>query len=182
MQILTVDIGTGTQDILLFDSERGPENCLKLVMPSPTLLIRGRIQRGDGRAPAAADHRRDHGRWAVLVGCGRSSPRRAARPGDCRRRPHLQRRPGPGRTRAGGRDHRRGNGAQAGTGRRLCAHRVSGLRLRRDQCGVRRVRRGRCDRMPWRWPSSTTAQRRRTSAIGSSAWIIWPAGCAPTGA
>ena len=45
MQILTVDIGTGTQDILLFDSERGPENCLKLVMPSPTLLIRGRIQR-----------------------------------------------------------------------------------------------------------------------------------------
>ncbi len=45
MQILTVDIGTGTQDILLFDSERGPENCLKLVMPSPTLLIRGRVQR-----------------------------------------------------------------------------------------------------------------------------------------
>jgi uncharacterized protein (DUF1786 family) len=45
MQILTVDIGTGTQDILLFDSERAPENCLKLVMPSPTLLIRGQIQR-----------------------------------------------------------------------------------------------------------------------------------------
>ena len=45
MQILTVDIGTGTQDILLFDSERAPENCLKLVMPSPTLLISGRIQR-----------------------------------------------------------------------------------------------------------------------------------------
>lgn len=39
MQILTVDIGTGTQDILLFDSERAPENCLKLVMPSPTLLL-----------------------------------------------------------------------------------------------------------------------------------------------
>ena len=50
MQILTVDIGTGTQDILLFDSERGPENCLKLVMPSPTLLIRGRIQRATVRA------------------------------------------------------------------------------------------------------------------------------------
>ena len=45
MQILTVDIGTGTQDILLFDSKRAPENCLKLVMPSPTLLLRGRIQR-----------------------------------------------------------------------------------------------------------------------------------------
>ncbi len=39
MQILTVDIGTGTQDILLFDSDRAIENSLKLVMPSPTLLI-----------------------------------------------------------------------------------------------------------------------------------------------
>jgi uncharacterized protein (DUF1786 family) len=45
MQILAVDIGTGTQDILLFDSERAPENCLKLVMPSPTLLIGERIKR-----------------------------------------------------------------------------------------------------------------------------------------
>lgn len=39
MQILAVDVGTGTQDILLFDSERAIENCLKLVMPSPTLRI-----------------------------------------------------------------------------------------------------------------------------------------------
>ena len=45
MQILTIDIGAGTQDILLFDSERTPENCLKLVMPSPTLLISERIKR-----------------------------------------------------------------------------------------------------------------------------------------
>ncbi len=45
MQILTADIGTGTQDILLFDSERAPENCLKLVMPSPTLLIGGQVRR-----------------------------------------------------------------------------------------------------------------------------------------
>lgn len=45
MQILTVDIGTGTQDILLFDSERTPENCLKLVMPSPTLRISQQVQR-----------------------------------------------------------------------------------------------------------------------------------------
>ena len=37
MQILAVDIGTGTQDVLLFDSSRSPENCLKMVMPSPTL-------------------------------------------------------------------------------------------------------------------------------------------------
>jgi uncharacterized protein (DUF1786 family) len=39
MRILTVDVGTGTQDILLFDSGRTPENCLKLVVPSPTLLL-----------------------------------------------------------------------------------------------------------------------------------------------
>ena len=45
MQILAVDIGTGTQDILLFDSERTPENCLKLVMPSPTLLVAQQVRR-----------------------------------------------------------------------------------------------------------------------------------------
>ena len=45
MQILAVDIGTGTQDILLFDSDRAPENCLKLVMPSPTLLISQQVKR-----------------------------------------------------------------------------------------------------------------------------------------
>lgn len=44
MQILAVDIGTGTQDILLFDSARTPENCLKLVMPSPTMLAASRIR------------------------------------------------------------------------------------------------------------------------------------------
>jgi len=45
MQILVVDVGTGTQDILLFDSKREPENNLKLVMPSPTLLVGERIKR-----------------------------------------------------------------------------------------------------------------------------------------
>ena len=39
MRILAVDVGTGTQDILLFDTEREPENALKMVMPSPTLLV-----------------------------------------------------------------------------------------------------------------------------------------------
>lgn len=45
MQILAVDVGTGTQDILLFDSTRTPENCLKLVMPSPTMLVASAIRR-----------------------------------------------------------------------------------------------------------------------------------------
>ena len=39
MQILCVDIGTGTQDILLYDSDKEIENCLKLVMPSPTMRV-----------------------------------------------------------------------------------------------------------------------------------------------
>ena len=44
MQILTVDVGTGTQDVLLFDSERELENCFKLVLPSPTVAIADRIR------------------------------------------------------------------------------------------------------------------------------------------
>jgi uncharacterized protein (DUF1786 family) len=43
MQILTVDIGTGTQDLYLLRTGMSPENGLKLVMPSPTMLIHRRI-------------------------------------------------------------------------------------------------------------------------------------------
>jgi uncharacterized protein (DUF1786 family) len=39
MKILCVDIGTGTQDILLYDSDQEIENCFKLVMPSPTMRV-----------------------------------------------------------------------------------------------------------------------------------------------
>jgi uncharacterized protein (DUF1786 family) len=39
MRILAVDVGTGTQDILLFDSDLEVENCFKLVMPSPTMMV-----------------------------------------------------------------------------------------------------------------------------------------------
>jgi uncharacterized protein (DUF1786 family) len=44
VRILAVDVGTGTQDILLFDSEREIENSLKLVMPSPTVRVAHRIR------------------------------------------------------------------------------------------------------------------------------------------
>ena len=44
MKILAVDVGTGTQDILFFDRDKEIENSLKLVMPSPTLLVASRIQ------------------------------------------------------------------------------------------------------------------------------------------
>lgn len=43
MQILAVDIGTGTQDIYLFRAGMAPENGLKMVMPSPTMIIRQKI-------------------------------------------------------------------------------------------------------------------------------------------
>jgi uncharacterized protein (DUF1786 family) len=39
MRLLAADVGTGTQDILLFDSDLDVENCFKLVMPSPTLNV-----------------------------------------------------------------------------------------------------------------------------------------------
>jgi uncharacterized protein (DUF1786 family) len=44
MQILTVDIGTGTQDIFLYDSRLDLENGFKLVVPSPTMIVRQRLQ------------------------------------------------------------------------------------------------------------------------------------------
>ncbi len=45
MQVLAIDIGTGTQDILLFDSEQAIENCPKMVAPSPTSIVAQRIHR-----------------------------------------------------------------------------------------------------------------------------------------
>jgi uncharacterized protein (DUF1786 family) len=51
MKILAVDIGTGTQDIYLYDSRLDMENNFKLVVPSPTMIIRRQIieatQRGE---------------------------------------------------------------------------------------------------------------------------------------
>lgn len=44
-RILAVDIGTGTQDMLLFASGRSMENNFKLIMPSPTLIVAQRIKR-----------------------------------------------------------------------------------------------------------------------------------------
>lgn len=41
MKILAFDIGTGTKDVLLYDSERKLENCIKMVVPSPTVVNAG---------------------------------------------------------------------------------------------------------------------------------------------
>ena len=45
MKILAVDIGTGTQDIYLYDSNLDVENGYKLIVPSPTLMVQRRIRR-----------------------------------------------------------------------------------------------------------------------------------------
>ena len=52
MKILTVDIGTGTQDIFLYDSRLDIENGFKLILPSPTMMIHRRVKHAlEVRAP-----------------------------------------------------------------------------------------------------------------------------------
>jgi uncharacterized protein (DUF1786 family) len=58
VKILAIDVGTGTQDILLFDSSGPVENSVKMVMPSPTQIAAGRIRRATAAREAV-----------VLTGC-----------------------------------------------------------------------------------------------------------------
>src|SRR5207248_6558963 len=57
IRILAVDVGTGTQDILLFESGKTIENCFKMVMPSPTVIVAERIKRAT-----------EHGQPILLTG------------------------------------------------------------------------------------------------------------------
>ena len=43
MKVLAIDVGTGTQDIMLYDSFEPMENSVKLVLPSPTKIMANRI-------------------------------------------------------------------------------------------------------------------------------------------
>jgi uncharacterized protein (DUF1786 family) len=45
MKVLAIDVGMGTQDILLFDDRQQIENSIKMVLPSQTRIIAQRIQR-----------------------------------------------------------------------------------------------------------------------------------------
>ena len=45
VRVLAVDVGTGTQDILLFESDRTIENCFQMILPSPTVIVAERIAR-----------------------------------------------------------------------------------------------------------------------------------------
>ena len=45
MKILALDIGAGTEDILLFDDSKGSlENCVKMVLPSPTNIYASKVK------------------------------------------------------------------------------------------------------------------------------------------
>lgn len=65
MKILTVDIGTGTQDIFLFDSRLNLENGYKLILPSPTMMVRQKLRE-------AATEKRDVLLTGVIMGGGPS--------------------------------------------------------------------------------------------------------------
>jgi len=52
MKILTVDIGTGTQDIFLYDSALDIENGFKLILPSPTMIVHRRLRQATRRRQA----------------------------------------------------------------------------------------------------------------------------------
>ncbi len=45
MKILNIDIGSGTQDIMLYDSEQPIENSVKMVLPSPTRIFASQIRK-----------------------------------------------------------------------------------------------------------------------------------------
>ena len=48
MKILAIDIGAGTQDILLFDSTKNIENSISLVLPTPSKVLGERLKRMEG--------------------------------------------------------------------------------------------------------------------------------------
>jgi uncharacterized protein (DUF1786 family) len=50
LKILLADIGTGTQDIFLYDSRLDIENGLRLVLPSPTIMIYRMIRQATNQA------------------------------------------------------------------------------------------------------------------------------------
>ncbi|HEX6291743.1 MAG TPA: DUF1786 domain-containing protein [Herpetosiphonaceae bacterium] len=63
MRVLAIDVGTGTQDMLLFDSDGQVENSIQLIMPSPTLRIAQQVR-------AATRAQRPIMLYGVLMGGG----------------------------------------------------------------------------------------------------------------
>lgn len=51
-QLLAIDVGAGTQDILLWESGQAYENCPQLIVPSQTQIVAGRIRAQTARRQA----------------------------------------------------------------------------------------------------------------------------------
>ncbi len=64
--VLAIDVGAGTQDILLYDPDIPPESCVKLVLPSQPVIVGRRIAR-------AAGDRKDVYLCGNLMGGGKSA-------------------------------------------------------------------------------------------------------------
>jgi uncharacterized protein (DUF1786 family) len=66
LRVLAIDVGAGTQDVLVYDASLEPENCPKLVLPSQTRVVGQRIR-------AATAERRPVHLTGTLMGGGASS-------------------------------------------------------------------------------------------------------------
>ena len=55
MRILAIDIGAGTQDILLFDSKKKIENCISLVLPTPSKFLAEKMKTIEGDVYLSGD-------------------------------------------------------------------------------------------------------------------------------
>ncbi len=69
MQLVAIDVGTGTQDVLVWDTEQTIENALQLVLPSPTAQlaqqVRAATRRGVGLALSGVIMGGGPGHWAI---------------------------------------------------------------------------------------------------------------------
>lgn len=55
MKILAIDIGAGTQDILLFDSAKKIENCISLVLPTPSKFLADKLKSAENHVYICGD-------------------------------------------------------------------------------------------------------------------------------
>ncbi len=52
--VLAVDIGAGTQDVFIYEPDKPIENCVQLVLPSPTVIVAADIERATKARQAIA--------------------------------------------------------------------------------------------------------------------------------
>jgi len=62
-RILAIDIGSGTQDILLYEEGKPMENCVQMILPSPTQLVSAQIHK-------ATESEKDIFLWGNTMGGG----------------------------------------------------------------------------------------------------------------